>query len=204
MNYRGMLAEERRELVELLHGLTEQQWEAPSLCAGWRVRDVLGHLLTDTLGPLQYAAAAARHRGSVDRINNALSMSFAHLPTAELVRRFEHESGRLSRFSPRLMLSDLLVHQQDIRRPLGLPRAIPADRLIAVLSYPDPFAFPGKRTRGLRFVATDVDWTWGDGPEVRGPGEAIALAVVGRDVVLDELTGGGVPELRSRCTPSGE
>ena len=78
-------------------------------------------------------------------------------------------------------------------------RGVNTDRLIAVLSYPDPFAFPGKRTKGLRFIATDVDWAWGDGPEVRGPGEAIALAVVGRAAVLDELTGGGVPELRRRC-----
>ncbi len=199
MSYRGMLAAERAELIELLRGLTEREWETPSLCAGWRVRDVVGHLLTDTLGPLDYAAAAARNRGSVDRINNALAASFAELPTAQLVHMFEHESGRLSRFSPRLMLSDLLVHQQDIRRPLRRPRVIAPDRLIAVLSYPDPFAFPGKRTKGLRFIATDVDWAWGDGPEVRGPGEAIALAVVGRAAVLDELTGGGVPELRRRC-----
>ncbi|MFC4123342.1 maleylpyruvate isomerase family mycothiol-dependent enzyme [Nocardia rhizosphaerae] len=199
MSFRGMLAEERAELLDLLRGLSEQEWEAPSLCTGWRVRDVVGHLLTDTLGPLEYAAAAARNRGSIDRVNNALAASFACLPTAQLLHKFEHESGRLSRFSPRLMLSDLLVHHQDIRRPLGRPRRIPADRMIAVLSYPDPFAFPGRRTRGLRFVATDLDWSWGDGPEIRGPGEAIALAVVGRAIVLDELTGGGVPELRRRC-----
>lgn len=199
MSYRGMLADERRELIELLRGLTEQEWETPSLCAGWRVRDVVAHLLTDTLGPMAYATAIAKNRGSVDRVNGALAESFAALSTAQLVDKFDREGGRLSKYSPRLALSDLMVHQQDIRRPLGRPRTIPADRLIAVLSYPDPFAFPGKRTRGLRFVATDVGWSWGDGPEVRGPGEAIALAVVGRAVVLDELTGGGVPELRRRC-----
>lgn len=199
MSYRGMLADERRELIELLRGLTEQEWETPSLCAGWRVRDVVAHLLTDTLGAMAYATAIAKNRGSVDRVNGALAESFAALPTAQLVDKFDREGGRLSKYSPRLALSDLMVHQQDIRRPLGRPRTIPADRLIAVLSYPDPFAFPGKRTRGLRFVATDVGWSWGDGPEVRGPGEAIALAVVGRTVVLDELTGGGVPELRRRC-----
>ncbi|WP_336086884.1 maleylpyruvate isomerase family mycothiol-dependent enzyme [Nocardia sp. SSK8] len=198
MSYRGMLAAERAEMIALLRGLTDEQWETESLCAGWRVREVVGHLLTDTLGPLAYLRAAIAHRGSVDRINNALAASYAELPTTELVDRFAHRSGRLSKYSPRLMLADLLVHQQDIRRPLGLPRAIPVDRLTAVLSYPDPFAFPGRRTKGLRFVATDVDWSSGDGPEVRGPGEALALAMVGREVVLDELTGDGVPELRRR------
>ncbi len=194
-----MLAAERAEMIELLRGLSEEQWETSSLCAGWRVREVVGHLLTDTLGPLAYLRTTIAHRGSVDRINNALAESFAALPTAELVDRFAHRSGRLSKYAPRLMLADLMVHQQDIRRPLGLPRAIPADRLSTVLSHPDPFAFPGTRTKGLRFVATDIDWSSGDGPDVRGPGEALALAMVGRTVALDELTGDGVPELRRRC-----
>lgn len=198
MNYRGMVSEERAELVELLRGLTEVEWETPSLCAGWRVRDVVGHLLQDTLSPLGYAGVVVKNRGSVDRTNNALARSFADLSTEQLVDKLDNESGRLSKFSPRLMLSDLVVHHQDIRRPLDRPRTIPADRLRAVLDYPDPFAFPGKRTRGLRFVATDVPWSSGDGPEVRGPGEAIALAVVGRTVALDDLTGGGLPELRRR------
>lgn len=198
MSYRGMLAAERAEMIELLRGLSEDQWDTPSLCAGWRVKEVVGHLLTDTLGPLAYLRTSIAHRGNIDRINNALAESFAALSTDELVDRFAHRSGRLSKFAPRLMLADLTVHHQDIRRPLGLARTIPADRLTAVLSHPDPFAFPGKRTKGLRFVATDVDWSSGDGPEVRGPGEALALAMVGREVVLDELTGDGVPELRRR------
>ncbi|MFD3704773.1 maleylpyruvate isomerase family mycothiol-dependent enzyme [Nocardia sp. NPDC058658] len=200
MSYRGMLAAERAEMIELLRGLTDEEWETPSLCGGWRVRDVVGHLLTDTVGPVRYLAAAVKNRGSVDRLNNAIAASFADLPTTRLVDEFEHNAGRLSKFSPRLALSDLMVHQQDIRRPLGRPRTIPADRLTAVLSYPDPFAFPGKYTKGLRFTATDVTWTSGVGPEVRGPGEAIALAVVGRTAALDDLTGDGLPELRRRIS----
>ncbi|MFD6449268.1 maleylpyruvate isomerase family mycothiol-dependent enzyme [Nocardia sp. NPDC055165] len=198
MSYRGMVLDERAELVDLLRGLSEQEWETPSLCAGWRVRDVVGHLLQDTLSPLGYAAVVVKSRGSVSRTNNALAQSFAELTTAQLVDKLETESGRLSKYSPRLMLSDLVVHHQDIRRPLGRPRTIPADRLIAVLNYPDPFAFPARYAKGLRFVATDVDWSSGDGPEVRGPGEAIALAVVGRTAALADLTGGGLPELRRR------
>ncbi|MBC7305091.1 MAG: maleylpyruvate isomerase family mycothiol-dependent enzyme [Nocardia sp.] len=193
-----MLVEERAELVALLRGLSEQAWQTPSLCAGWRVRDVVGHLLQDTLGPLSYAGVVLKSRGSVSRTNNAIAQSFSALSTEQLVDKLEHESGRLSKLSPRLMLSDLVVHHQDIRRPLGRPRTIPADRLTAVLSYPDPFAFPRRFTKGLSFTATDVAWTSGEGPQVRGPGEAIALAVVGRSVALDDLTGDGLPELRRR------
>lgn len=194
-----MLAEERAELVALLRGLNAQEWEQPSLCAGWRVRDVLAHLLTDTIAPLAYARFALRHP-SVDRTNNALVASFAERPVEELVDRFERNAGRLARFAPRIVLADLLVHQQDIRRPLHRPRDIPAARLTAVLNHPDPFAFPRRRTKGLRFVATDLPWSHGKGPEVHGPAEAIALATVGRPIALDDLTGPGLPELRRRLT----
>ncbi|MGW0048998.1 maleylpyruvate isomerase mycothiol-dependent enzyme family protein [Nocardia cyriacigeorgica] len=111
----------------------------------------------------------------------------------------EHRAGRLSRFAPQLLLADLMVHHQDMRRPLGRTREIPEDRLLTLLDHPDPFAQPRRRTKGLRFVATDVAWSSGDGPEVRGPGEALALAMVGRTAALDDLTGDGVAELRRRC-----
>ncbi|NEW46395.1 maleylpyruvate isomerase family mycothiol-dependent enzyme [Nocardia cyriacigeorgica] len=193
-----MLAAERAQLVELLRDLSDAEWESPSLCAGWRVRDVVGHLLQDTYSPLGYAAVVVKSLGSVDKTNNAIVTTSAALSTAQLIDAMAG-AGRLSKYAPTLMLADLMVHQQDIRRPLGRSREIPEDRLITVLDHPDPFALPGRRMKGLRFVATDVSWTSGDGPEVRGSGEAIALAVVGRTVALDDLTGDGVAELRRRC-----
>jgi uncharacterized protein (TIGR03083 family) len=99
---------------------------------------------------------------------------------------------------PRVALADVVVHHQDIRRPLDRPRSIPPPRLLEVLNHPDPFATPRSRTRGLRFEATDIEWIHGDGPEVRGMAEAIVMAVAGRPVALDELTGDGVDLLRSR------
>ncbi|NKY89491.1 maleylpyruvate isomerase family mycothiol-dependent enzyme [Nocardia veterana] len=193
-----MLDEERADLIALLRDLSEEEWEAPSLCAGWRVRDVVGHLLYDEISLPGYARFALRHRLNTDRVNNRLVDRVRNLTTAELLARFENSGQRITGAWPRLGLADILVHHQDIRRPLGRPREIPADRLIAVLRHPDPFAAPRKYTRGLRFVATDVEWSAGSGPEVRGPGEALALAVVGRAVVLDELTGAGVATLRRR------
>lgn len=198
MSTRQLLNDERAELITLLRDLTPAEWEAPSLCAGWRVRDVVGHLLYDEISPMGYARFALRRRMNTDRVNNDLVARARHLSTAELVDRFENSGQRITRMLPNVGLADILVHQQDIRRPLGRPRTIPADRMIAVLNHPDPFATPGKFTRGLRFVATDVDWSSGAGPEVHGPGEALALAVVGRPVALDELTGDGVATLRQR------
>ena len=38
-------------------------------------------------------------------------------------------------------------------------------------------------------------------PEVRGPGEAILLAIAGRDAAVDELSGPGLATLRSAARP---
>jgi hypothetical protein len=55
-----------------------------------------------------------------------------------------------------------------------------------------------KRARGLRLVATDLPWSAGAGPEVRGPAEALYMALNGRTGAIDQLTGDGVPVLAGR------
>ncbi|MBF6174248.1 maleylpyruvate isomerase family mycothiol-dependent enzyme [Nocardia blacklockiae] len=193
-----MLRAERDELVSLLRDLSEAEWETPSLCAGWRVRDVVAHLQTDAVSLVTYTGFLVRGRFSVDRVNDVLVRKFAALPTEVLTDRLAHSAGWFTRTAPGLALSDTFVHQQDIRRPLGRDREVPAERLAAVLTHPDPFAFPRRYTRGLRYVATDLDWSRGDGPEVRGPGEALALVMVGRAAALADLDGEGVATLRER------
>ncbi|WP_067846766.1 maleylpyruvate isomerase family mycothiol-dependent enzyme [Nocardia lijiangensis] len=198
MEIRGMLAEERADLVALLHDLRAEEWQTPSLCAGWSVRDVAGHLLYDTVAPLTYGGLAVRCGFSIDGMNDRMVDKARTLSTAQLIDKFENAAGTLARLAPALVLADLFVHQQDIRRPLGRMRAIPADRLRRALEHPDPFAHPGRRSKGLRLVATDLDWARGSGLEVRGCAEALVMAVAGRTAVLDELEGDGVAELRRR------
>jgi uncharacterized protein (TIGR03083 family) len=190
---------ERAELVGLLAGLDEEQWRTPSLCGGWTVRDVAAHLSLDTVTQARYARMFLR-RPIPDAFNDHWVASQRDVPTDVLVAGLA-ESARSSwftRYAPRIALADHVVHQQDIRRPLGLPRTIDPERLRLLLGRPDPFAFPFRFTRGLTFVATDLDWRHGSGPEVTGPGESLALAMVGRPIVLDELSGPGVPTLRAR------
>ena len=98
-----------------------------------------------------------------------------------------------------------MIHQQDIRRPLGIPREIPSDRLVAVLHtclgrrrQPDHRREGARARGGLTLFATDIDWSWGAGPEVRGTAEAILMAVAGRAHAVGELTGAGVSTLASR------
>src|SRR6266550_4118824 len=77
----------------------------------------------------------------------------------------------------RTQLAELVIHQQDVRRPLGIHRTVPDERLLVVLDFALTRAGGGatlassrKRARGLRLVATDLAWSAGAGPEVRGPG----------------------------------
>jgi uncharacterized protein (TIGR03083 family) len=204
VNIREHIVAERAELVNLLRSLTPEQWATPSLCAGWTVRDIAGHLSIDAVPMHRYLLAGLRHP-SVDRLNRHYVEAARNVPVDRLVDGLATSvSGSwFLRWFPQLALADHFVHQQDIRRPLGLPRVVDAERLRMVLDHPDPFARPSRYIRGLRLVATDMVWERGDGPVVRGPGEALALAMVGRGVVLDELGGAGVDELRSRMEQAG-
>jgi uncharacterized protein (TIGR03083 family) len=197
---RHLVAEERTDLVSFLRTLAPEDWEAPSLCEGWRVRDVAAHLLYDAMPLHRYVLEVLAAGFSTDRVNRRVVERSKDMDACDLVDVLERSvrSGIVARLSPSIALADVLVHHQDIRRPLRRPRTIPSDRLLRVLERPDRFAVPRGRTKGLRFVATDVSWSSGDGPEVRGTGEAIVMAVAGRRSVLEELSGEGVPALSAR------
>ena len=99
-----------------------------------------------------------------------------------------------------IALTDGVIHQQDIRRPLGRPRTIPADHLVPALRTAlfGPVLRGVLKARDVRLVATDIDWSFGRGPEVRGTGEALLMAVAGRKAVADELSGPGAERLAAR------
>jgi len=201
---RALARDERAELAAFLATLTPEQWDAPTLCAGWTVRDVVAHVVGyDPLGVSGFVGALARARFDADRANQRVIDGLRDRDPAELVdlvRRHETPQGLTALFGSRIALTDGAIHHQDIRRALGMPREIPAERLRAVLDFamvaPPIGAFV--RTRGLRLVATDLDWSSGRGPEVRGPGEAVLMAAAGRGHALDELDGPGVATLAQR------
>lgn len=193
---------ERVEFADLLEGLTPQQWGMPSLCHGWSVRDVVTHTVA-YLGQSRKLLLInmIRARGDVDRINaDQLRKQAGRSPArlVELMRQGAEPSGAAALYRGRVGLIECLIHQQDIRRPLEQPRAIPDERLRVSLDYArvSPVIGGARRTRGVRLVATDMDWSAGHGPEVRGSGEALLLAMTGRAELLDELDGEGVTLLR--------
>jgi len=197
-----MARTERAELAAFLATLTPQQWEAPSLCAGWSVKDVVAHMFSyeelDTRGLVKRFL-----KGRIVRANEVGVAEFAALGPQQLldfVGSHLQPRGLTAGFGGMIALVDGMVHHQDIRRALGRPRTIPAERLKRVLQVVpgNPRLGAGRRTRGLRLRATDLDWTHGNGPEVTGPGEALLMAMSGRPAAIDDLSGPGKPTLAKR------
>ncbi|GAA5144065.1 maleylpyruvate isomerase family mycothiol-dependent enzyme [Nocardioides marinquilinus] len=204
----------RRRAADLLAGLTPEQWRTPSLCVGWTVREVAAHLvepLESGMTTLGLLGALVRHRGSLDRMVDVHARRAASRPTDELVARLRELSGAEldpSVIGPRGPMVDSLIHLRDMARPLGAAVDAPPedwrhalDFVATPTSVTRSFA-PRKRLAGLRLVATDQDWAKGDGAELRGPSEALVMAVTGRTVALADLTGPGVDVLRGRLSGS--
>jgi uncharacterized protein (TIGR03083 family) len=204
------MRDERRELRGFLDRLTPEQWRRESLCAGWSVRDLVAHLVAwddlllyrsrrEQLGALlRFSTLYAMSLGSMNRLNRRIGSRTGRLGPEELLRLFGADDSPELKWlfdgtNPGAHLAEYVVHQQDIRRPLGLPRQVPPDRLVAALN--GVTKLPGVRwpawrlLRRRRWEATDVEWCAGRGPVLIGPGDAILVALAGRSGAIEELAG---------------
>ncbi len=197
--------QERQALLELLETLTPEQWDAPSLCAEWRVRDVVGHMVSETHMTVTQAAWGFITSGF--RINRYLAKDARQRGAAPIAKLLEDFRGvvrartHLPGLSSLSMLEDIVIHQADIRRPLDQLRRIPIGRMVSVADdlWSNRF-FPGpKLFHGIRALATDADWSAGDGLDVTGPIEAVVLTLAGRFAALDHLEGDGLATLLMRA-----
>ena len=208
-DYLELMWEESADMSAFLADLPDAEWEQPSLCAGWNVKAVMSHMLLGHTTPMpKMLATVARYGFNISKASADMSSRYAaeHGPAELRVGWDEVVSQRVRKGIAKVIPAkegffDHFVHHQDMRRPTGRLRAIPEARLLAALGVmPTIGGFVGskQRAKGLRWRATDVDWTWGEGPEVSGTGEALILAATGRGATLGELAGDGVDVLRSR------
>jgi uncharacterized protein (TIGR03083 family) len=202
-----VIAEQRIRLADLLDGLTDAEWLAPSLCAGWRVCDVAAHvaLAAQPPGIGTMVKSAVRARGRFHRLNHDTAVAHAARPTARLVAEIrEHAySRRLPAVTNyRNVVPDILVHAQDIAIPLGRDHPMPIEGARAgadrVWTMGWPF-WARRRLRGIRLAATDTTWSAGTGSaEVSGPIGVLLLLLTGRTAVaLPRLTGPGTAYLEA-------
>lgn len=202
----SLVAQERLRAANMFDTLGDQQWREPSLCGDWTVCDIAGHLVMPFLvGMRSLLWGMVVNRGDFDRFSSLASRQIAARPPAELVSLLRANAE--NRFTPPGLgpespLTDACVHTRDAARPLGLPDNAPPSTWRVVLDFlTSPAArrvAPRGRLAGLRLLATDQDWSRGDGALVEGTSEALALAAVGRGVVLPELSGDGAAVLSSR------
>jgi uncharacterized protein (TIGR03083 family) len=199
-----VIDEERSTLADLLEELSDEEWEQPSLCAAWRVRDVAAHLTLAQLGWGTAAVEFLRAGGGFNRMIRDTAVRQARLPVEEYPMRLRAMVGS-RRKAPGVTvvepMLDLLVHGQDITIPLSRHRPVPRDAAATAASRALALNWPfrtRRRLHGLRLVATDVSWTAGSGLPVHGTIADLLLLVTGRPVDAARLTGAGAHRLRVR------
>lgn len=198
-----MIAEERASILETFEGLAPEQWDVPTLCGDWTVRQMLAHLILAADPPFgRYTVEMVKAGGSFDRANTRIAVAEAQRPTDELIARYRERFGK--RYAPPVLgpsapLTDVLLHSLDVRIPLGLPTERPPERYAAcldlLLSRKRVLGFVRGGRPSLRWVATDHEWSTGRGDEVHGTMADLALAASGRACRIDALTGPGQPAL---------
>ena len=196
-----MARDEREGFASFLDGLTSQQWNSPTLCELWTVREVAIHTVSyDELSTAGLVGPFLKGRLNTDRINAIGVADYSDRSPEQitvLIRSYAQPHGLTGGFGGKIALTDGMIHQQDIRRSIGLPRTIDPERLRTALNFARfaPTIRGAWRARGVRLVASDLDWSHGRGPEVRGPGEALLMAMAGRRAALDDVDGPGKAKL---------
>jgi uncharacterized protein (TIGR03083 family) len=190
------VAAEFLALAELLGSATDAQWDTPSLCEGWRVREVIAHMTMAARYPEEKFMAELRRREfDFTRLSNDVASRDAHLPTSELVANLR--SGLMHHWTPpgggyHGALNHVVIHGLDVTVPLGVPRRSPDETIRVVLddlTRGGIHAHFGTDIAGRCLQATDLGWSYGSGPALRGAAGDLALVMCGRALPEGRLEG---------------
>lgn len=201
-----MIEADRNALAEYLSGLSAEEWQSASLCAGWTVEEVAAHMLViPTVPKLKIFLNFLGSGFNLDKFSNKMVKGITDEKSPEQIAAAMTGAASSRSVPPGLkpmgVLAETLVHAGDISEAVGKPLALPTDHYVAVLDFlkdVQPALGCKERIAGLRLSATDAEWTHGDGPTVEGTAQHLALAMTGRKAVLDHLSGDGVDTLRGR------
>lgn len=195
----------RLDIANLLESLAAAEWDEPSLCRGWQIRDVAGHLaVVPVITTWHMMRAAPRARFDPNRINTLIATREGSRPPNEilaLLRERAGEKGTARLLDTRNALFDVIVHSQDIALPLGRDFPVPVSLAHQGLQRVWEMGWPfqaRKRLARLTLRATDTDWHVGNGPEVSGPALALLLLLTGRkEAAAGNLHGPGLTSLEA-------
>jgi uncharacterized protein (TIGR03083 family) len=195
---------ERKALAADLHPLGQEQWSSPSLCGSWTVREVCAHMTaTAKMTPPAFFAKLIASGFSFERVQAKGIAAETGSTPAETLARFEavvnsvkHPPGPAD-----TTLGETIIHAQDIRRPLRIQHEYPTEAVARIADFytrSNLLIGAKRRIAGLTLRASDATWSHGSGPEVSGPLLSLVLAMTGRKVALDDLSGEGTATLRAR------
>ncbi len=201
-----MVFDQRRQLADILDTLDETQWNTPSLCSAWTVRDVVGHLVSfSELGTPKAMLRMLLNGFNFDNMNAKLAKDFGQRSSGELMGLMrKHTESRWTPpgLGPASPLTDVVLHTADICRPLGIQGQLDADKARAALDFlvssKDKVVAKPACFAGLHLAPHNINWSWGEGPKVNGTASDIMVAIAGRHDALEHLTGEGADQLRAR------
>ncbi len=195
-NLQPAVAAEFVALADLLDGASDEQWGTPSLCEGWRVREVIAHLtMAARYSEEEFMAELRNCDFDFGRLSNQVASRDAELPTGDLVANLRADV--MHHWTPPSggyhgALNHVVIHGLDVSVPLGV-RLRSADETIRVvlddLTEGGGHAHFGIDLDGRRLEATDLDWSYGSGPVLRGAAEDLALVICGRAIPARRLEG---------------
>lgn len=199
-----MIHTEREACAELFATLTPEQWITPSLCAGWSVRDVAGHMIaTAEMTPPKFFLGLAKAGFKFNAMAERDAERCRQGDGATLAARMKEGATRTN--GPpgpkEAMLGEAVIHGEDVRRPLGATRSVPEEALVTVADFykkSNLIVGAKKRIAGLHLETTDASWSSGEGPEVRGPLVSLIMAMTGRAAALPDLSGEGLATLTTQ------
>lgn len=194
---RDMIAAERTELAKMLAGLPAPRWDEPTLCARWRVREVVAHItMPFRYSRRKFVLELAKSRGKFNEMadrcarRDAAGMSPGEL--AEALRSNANHPWQPPGGGQIGALTHDVIHGLDITEALGLGQRVPEDRLGVVLPNlvtPKALGFFGVDLSGVELRATDTGWTFGSGRPVTGTAQDLALFLCGRKLPPGRLEG---------------
>ena len=201
--------EHRRLFADTVDALGDEHADDPTLCEGWDVRTLTGHLLQPVRVPSwRFLLTAARVR-SMARACDVIAERLSDRPLQEITGELRERAGTVTRpwyIGLAGPYADSCIHLRDLAEPQGLDVTVPAPRWAAVVDIvvsprgQESFLPVKGLLDGLRWRATDADRVWGEGPLVEGTAEALAMTMSGRTAYLDRVGGDGADELARRLT----
>lgn len=183
-------------LAEALGSIPEAAWETPSLCEGWRIREVIAHVTMPARYDQEAFMAELRSRDfDFGRLSNEIATRDGQLPTETLLANLRDEV--LHRWAPpeggyHGALNHAVIHGLDATVPLGLRRSASDEVMRIVLDDLTQHGIHEHFETSIdsrRLEASDLDWSYGSGETLTGSSADLALALCGRKLPPGRLQG---------------